>query len=78
MRKPIRRRVQRNHRIEEQTLQANWERFRGQHVIVIGDEIVGAREGDEALRLLREMERRHPKCVPLITFVPQKDKVYIL
>jgi hypoxanthine-guanine phosphoribosyltransferase len=67
-----------NYNIEHKTIQAHAEKFRGQHVIVVGTDIVGSKNGDTLARLLRQMEKRHPKRVPLISFVPEKDKIYIL
>ncbi len=64
--------------IELETLRAHEEEFRGRHVIVIGNEIVGAKDGTEAVRLLHEMEKRHPGKSPLLSYIPEKDTTYIL
>jgi len=63
--------------VEHKTILAHADRFRGQHVIVVGKDIVGSKNGTTLARLLRQMEKRHPKRAPLISFVPEKDKIYI-
>jgi len=77
-RKGIKHRAWSHHTTELRTLRKYQDEFRGQNVVIVGREIVGAKSGAQALRLLREMEKRHPRKVPLIAYVPEKDKVYIL
>ncbi|MBI5652560.1 MAG: hypothetical protein HZC40_19240 [Chloroflexi bacterium] len=70
--------VRTRYTVEQKTIDEHADEFQGQYVVVVGKDIAGSKNGDELFRLFRQMEKRHPKRVPLISFVPEKDKIYIL
>ena len=63
--------------LEYKTLQARENEFRGQNVIVVGNEIYPIKNGEHAARLLKELRRKYPKRTPLLTYV-MGEETYIL
>lgn len=60
-----------------QTLRRNWEKYRGQHVLVIGSQIYAAKDGKKAEKIYRELEKKNPNVSPLITYVPEKGSLIL-
>ena len=48
-------------------------RYRGKHVIVIGDKVFVARSAAEAPRLFDRVTHAHPGATPTLIYVPQAD-----
>lgn len=52
-------------------------KFAGQHVLVIADEIIPLKKGEEGLKDIERLEKKYSKS-PTIVFVPRPDVSYIL
>lgn len=52
-------------------LYANWEKYRGRHVLVVGRKVYTAKTGSQALKILEKLEKKDPTCSPLITYIPK-------
>jgi hypothetical protein len=63
--------------IASKTLRRHWEKYRGQHVLVVGTRVYAAKTGKKAKQIYRELERKHPKVPPLITYVPEKGSLIL-
>ncbi len=62
---------------EKEILYANWNRYRGRHVLVLGKKIFSARTGKEAFRLFKKLEKDHPQMSPLIAYIPKEDTLIL-
>ena len=52
-------------------------KYAGHHVLVIEDQIVPLKEGQEGLKDIDRLEKKYGKT-PIIAFVPRQDVSYIL
>lgn len=48
-------------------------RYRGFHVVVAGGEVFTAKTGERASQLLTEAQKKYPKEIPEITYLPDAD-----
>lgn len=58
---------------ERQILYESWDKYRGKHVLIIGEKIFSASTGEEALKLFKKIEKENPNRVPLIAYIPKED-----
>jgi hypothetical protein len=63
--------------IASKTLRRNWEKYRGQYVLVVGTKVYTAKTGKRAEQIYRELEKKHPEVPPLITYVPEKSSLIL-
>ena len=52
-------------------------RYRGKHLIVVGDKVFVARSAAEAPRLFDRVTRAHPGVTPTLIYVPQADALIL-
>ena len=52
-------------------------RYRGKHLIVIGDQVFVARSAAEAPKLFERVTRTHPRSTPTLVYVPQADALVL-
>ena len=67
--------VKNGHRVLERVY-AN-PRYRGKHLIVVGDKVFVARSAAEAPRLFDRVTRAHPGVTPTLIYVPQADALIL-
>ncbi|MDI6860280.1 MAG: DUF5678 domain-containing protein [Methanocellales archaeon] len=48
------------------------EKYRGEHVVVVEDEIVTVENEEELEKAVDKFEKKYPDKVPLITYVPKR------
>lgn len=63
--------------IASKTLRRNWEKYRGQHVLVVGNQIHAAKTGKKAKLIYRELEKINPETPPLITYIPEEGSLIL-
>lgn len=51
--------------------------YKGKHVIVIAGKIFTAKTGAQANKLLDKLEKRYPKEIPAITYIPKTDTLIL-
>jgi len=49
----------------------------GKHVITIDGEVFVATTGEEAVRLLKELKRKHPHKKPILAYVPKEETLIL-
>ena len=52
-------------------------KYAGHHVLVIKDQVLPLKEGEEAIKDIERLEKKYGKT-PTIVFVPRQDISYIL
>jgi len=52
-------------------------RYRGKHLIIIGNEVFVARSAADAPRLFERVMRSHPHTTPTLAYVPQADTLIL-
>lgn len=52
-------------------------RYRGEHVIVVGDRVYTARTGKKAARILKELRKERPEETPVVTYIPEADSLVL-
>lgn len=52
-------------------------RYRGKHVMVIKNKVYTARSGKVANRILDKLEKRFPREVPALTYIPKEDTLIL-
>ena len=52
-------------------------RYRGKHVIVVGQKVFVARSVAEAPRLFDRVVRTHPRATPTLLYVPRADALIL-
>lgn len=63
--------------VEQKTLLKNWEKYRGNIVMVVGDEIYATKRAKNAQKILKEIETKYHKQ-PLITYIPREGTLILL
>lgn len=53
-------------------------RYKGRHVAVIAGRVFTAKTGAEMNRMLDKLEKRYPKQIPAITYIPKADALILL
>lgn len=61
---------------EQKTLLENWDKFRGNIVMVVGEEIFATKRAKNVDRMLKEIEEKFHKQ-PLITYVPKEGTLIL-
>lgn len=61
----------------QKVLYANWDKYRGHHVLVVGGKIYAAKTGRAALKILQKLEKKDPSCSPLITYIPKSGALIL-
>lgn len=64
-------------RQEQKTLLANWSRYKGKIVAVVGKEIFSAQSGERAKALIKKLEKKYQKP-PLVTYIPKADTLILI
>jgi len=52
-------------------------RYKGKHVIVIAGKVFTARTGKEASKILSKVEKKYPREIPAITYIPKADTLIL-
>lgn len=55
----------------------NWDKYRGKHVLVVGEKVYSARTGNKALEILKKIETEDPAASPLLAYVPKSDALIL-
>lgn len=50
----------------------------GKHIIVIGGQVFTAKTGDQANKILDRLEKKYPKEIPAITYIPKADTLILI
>lgn len=56
---------------EQETLFQNWEKYRGNIVMVVGDEIFATKRAKKVDQMIKDIEKKYHKQ-PLITYIPKE------
>lgn len=51
--------------------------YKGKHVIVMAGKVYTAKTGAQANKLLDKLEKRYPKEIPAITYIPKVDALIL-
>lgn len=52
-------------------------KYKGKHVIVIKNQIFTAKTGETANKILDKLEKKFPKEIPAITYIPKADTLIL-
>ena len=52
-------------------------RYKGKHIIVIGGKVFTAQTGKKASKILDKLEKKYPKEIPEITYIPKADTLIL-
>lgn len=52
--------------------------YRGKHVIIIGGKVYTAKTGSQANKILDKLEKKYPKEIPEITYIPKADTLILI
>ncbi|MEK7616965.1 MAG: DUF5678 domain-containing protein [Patescibacteria group bacterium] len=52
-------------------------KYKGKHIIVMKGEVFTAKTGGSANKLLDRLEKKYPKEIPVITYVPKADTLIL-
>lgn len=66
-----------NLKLSQKVLFSNWDKYRGKHVLVVGEKIYSAKTGDKALGLLKKIEAKDPSVSPLLAYIPKSDALIL-
>lgn len=50
----------------------------GKHVVVVDSEVFVATTGDEAVRLLEEVRKKHPDKQPILAYIPKEETLILV
>ena len=62
--------------LEQETLFKNWEKYRGNIVMVIGDKIFATKRSNSVHKIIKEIEKEFHRR-PLITYIPKEDALIL-
>lgn len=51
--------------------------YKGKHVIFVAGKVFTAKTGDEANRILDMTDKKYPKEIPAITYIPREDTLIL-
>lgn len=51
--------------------------YRGYHVVVVAGKVFKARTGEKASEILKEVNKKYPKEIPEITYIPDADSLIL-
>lgn len=63
--------------IEQETLSKNWEKYRGNIVMIVGDEIFATKRAKKVHKIVKEIEEKFHRR-PLITYIPKEETLILL
>jgi len=52
-------------------------KYQGKHVILIADQIYTAKTGKEANKIVDRLEKKFPKEIPAMTYIPKADTLIL-
>lgn len=61
---------------EQKTLSNNWERYRGNIVMVVGEDIYATKKAKNVNKMLEDIEKKYHKQ-PLITYIPPEGTLIL-
>lgn len=61
----------------DKTLRQNWDKYRGQHVFVVGEKIFAARSGEKAEEIYHQLKEKYPQTSPLMTYIPKEGTLIL-
>ncbi|MBI2049636.1 hypothetical protein HYT32_01900 [Candidatus Roizmanbacteria bacterium] len=61
---------------EQKTLSKNWEKYRGNIVMVVGDEIFATKRAKKVHNIVKEIEEKFHRR-PLITYIPKEGTLVL-
>ncbi len=50
----------------------------GKHIIVIAGQVFTAKTGTQANKILDKLEKKYPKAIPAITYIPKADTLILI
>lgn len=53
-------------------------RYRGRHVVVMGNKIFAAKTGHQATTLLNDLTRKYPRQSVTVSYVPKADSLILI
>lgn len=53
-------------------------KYRGKHVVILGDKIYSAKNGKLASKILEKLIKKYPKETPIISYIPKSDALILL
>lgn len=62
--------------LEQETLFKNWEKYRGNIVMVVGNEIFATKRAKKFPKILKEIEEKFHRR-PLITYIPKEGTLIL-
>lgn len=62
---------------EQKTLLKNWEKYRGNIVMVLGEEVFATKRAKNVDRLIEKIEKKFHRR-PLITYIPKEGTLVLL
>lgn len=62
---------------EQKTLFDNWEKYRGNIVMVVGEEIFATKRAKKVDQMIKEIEKKFHRR-PLITYIPKEGTLILL
>lgn len=51
--------------------------YKGKHIILVAGKIFTARTGKEANKILDMVEKKYPKEIPAVTYIPKADALIL-
>lgn len=61
---------------EEKTLYAQWNKYKGKIVAVVGNKVFSATSGKQAQKMISRLEKKYRKP-PLVTYIPKADTLIL-
>ena len=61
---------------EQETLSKNWEKYRGNIVLVVGEKIFATKRAQKVNQLIGKIENKYHRR-PLITFIPKEGTLVL-
>lgn len=52
-------------------------RYKGRHIVVVAGKVFAAKTGKEASKILDKLEKKYPKEIPAITYIPKADSLIL-
>ena len=62
---------------EQEVLFKNWEKYRGNIVMVVGNEIYATKRAKNVSKIVKDIEEKYHKQ-PLITFIPKEGTLILV
>lgn len=52
-------------------------RYKGKHIVVVAGKVFATKTGKEASKILDKLEKKYPKEIPAITYIPKADSLIL-